>query len=174
MNPHGRLTPCPALHQNRVDLPVSANTVHCIKTAWIFRNCGIASLHHCTKNRVELPGRTNKINDLLIVAKAKKTAWTGRSPQKEHASFPRHGTTASASYFVSSKETAPQRNCLPSSVNTAGGSCAPQGCWHQSEVVDDQQVANPEHSVQRCGLRRVDVSHSRSAYFHSLAAVSDP
>ena len=42
------------------------------------------------------------------------------------------------------------------------------------EVVDDQQVANPEHSIQRCGLRRVDVSHSRSAYLHSLAAVPDP
>src|SRR5215470_13878715 len=43
------LTPRPALHQNRVDFPVSANTIHCIKTAWIFRNCGIASLHHCIK-----------------------------------------------------------------------------------------------------------------------------
>jgi hypothetical protein len=44
-----RLTPRPAMHQKRVDLPVSANTVHCIKTAWIFRNCGIASLHRCIK-----------------------------------------------------------------------------------------------------------------------------
>jgi hypothetical protein len=82
-----RLTPRPALHQKRVDLPVSANTVHCIKTAWIFRHCIIASLHHCTKTRVELPGRTNNFNDLQIVAKAKKTAWTGRYPQKRHGSF---------------------------------------------------------------------------------------
>jgi hypothetical protein len=44
-----RLTPRPALHQNCVDFPVSANTVHCIKTAWIFWNCGIASLHRCIK-----------------------------------------------------------------------------------------------------------------------------
>lgn len=44
-----RLTPRSALHQKRVDLPVSANTVHCIKNAWIFRDCGIASLHHCIK-----------------------------------------------------------------------------------------------------------------------------
>ena len=49
MSPIERLTPRSALHQNRVDLPVPANTVHCIKTAWIFRNCGIASLHHCIK-----------------------------------------------------------------------------------------------------------------------------
>ena len=49
MSPIERLTPRSALHQNRVDLPVPANTVNCIKTAWIFRNCGIASLTHCTK-----------------------------------------------------------------------------------------------------------------------------
>src|SRR6266436_4846090 len=49
MSPIERLTPRPALHQQRVDFPVSANTVHRIKTAWIFRNCGIASLHHCIK-----------------------------------------------------------------------------------------------------------------------------
>jgi hypothetical protein len=106
-----RLTPRPALHQKRVDLPVSANTVPLhqkrvdLPGLW---HCIIAPLH---QNRVYLPGRTNNFNELQIVANAKKTAWPGRYPQKRHGSFTGTAPRLSAWCFLSKQRLHPQPYC---------------------------------------------------------------
>src|SRR5258707_11205712 len=90
-----RLTPRPALHQNCVDFPVSANTVHCIKTAWIFRNCGIASLHHCIKTAWIFRAAPT-ISTSYKLWQTRKNRVARKISAEEHGRLHEHGALAPA------------------------------------------------------------------------------
>jgi hypothetical protein len=69
---------------------VSANTVHCPKTPWIFRIRALPDCPIARKPRgfsVSAHIRFNKINSLQILANVKKAAWPARDPQRKKGSF---------------------------------------------------------------------------------------
>jgi hypothetical protein len=138
MNPHVRLTPRPALHQNCVDFPVSANTAHCIKTAWFFRHCGIASLHHCTKTAWNFRAAPTNSTTYKLWQTRKKP----RGPEdirKETRSFT--GTHPTAFGLLLHVK---QRDCTHhrTAVIIIGSSTA--GLWPEDVDID---ITNPHRAV---------------------------
>ena len=121
MSPIERLTPRPALHQNCVDFPVSANTVHCIKTAWIFRNCGIASLHHCIKT-AWLFRAAPTISTSYKLWQTRKNRVARKISAEEHGGYTSTAPTAFGLVLGVEAETAPT-TVLPSSssLSSAAG-----------------------------------------------------
>jgi hypothetical protein len=108
-----RLTPRPALHQKRVDLPVSTNTVHCIKNAWIFRDCGIASLHHCIKTAWIFRAHPTESTTYKLW-QTRKNRVARKISAEETRELQGHGTTAFGLVLHVEAETAPT-TVLPSS-----------------------------------------------------------
>src|SRR6266481_5697071 len=148
-----RLTPRPALHQNCVDFPVSANTVHCIKTAWIFRNCGIASLHHCIKTaRIFRAAPT--ISTSYKLWQTRKNRVARKISAEEHGGYTSTAPTAFGLVLGVEAETAPT-TVLPSSSSVR----APQAYALERDRDRDRdrdREITPPHS----GLRR-DPRHQK-------------
>jgi hypothetical protein len=138
-----RLTPRPALHQNCVDFPVSANTVYCIKTAWIFRDCGIASLHHCIKTAWIFRGAST-ISTSYKLWQTRKNRVARKISAEETRELHGHGTTASACCCMSSKETAPTTVTAIIILGSSAAGLRPK----EREKDIDKHITTPRRAVE--------------------------